>query len=366
MKRILITAGPVHAYLDDVKIISNIFRGGLMADFANQFSREYDVDIVYLCSEFTKMPKQKHNLKIEKHKGFYDYINKIKDISPDMYAVILGAAVANLIPWEPVKGKFPSHNYKEGQPIPILFKIAPRVINMIKNNDRPGFAPKTHLFGFKLLSNVDHEELINAAYRVLRDSKSTAIFANDKKDPSRICAVTKERGEHILDRCQLCHWIWEMINDEYYHTEQVRGNLPYKKEIDNFFKYLNVCRYDFTEVDNNLFGCYAYRSKTGGFLTTIRHKKDLSQFTHVVSVNHEKRIVYVSGMRATLNAPLLDVIFRNSEIESIIHYHHQIEGLPTLPYAPPGTVRDSIREIKQSFNVESHGCYLLNGGRCVA
>jgi phosphopantothenoylcysteine synthetase/decarboxylase len=30
--RILITGGPVHAYLDAVKIITNKFKGGLMAE----------------------------------------------------------------------------------------------------------------------------------------------------------------------------------------------------------------------------------------------------------------------------------------------------------------------------------------------
>ena len=33
-KKILVTGGPVHAYLDDVKIITNRFKGGLMARLA--------------------------------------------------------------------------------------------------------------------------------------------------------------------------------------------------------------------------------------------------------------------------------------------------------------------------------------------
>ncbi|TSC83278.1 MAG: hypothetical protein G01um101419_108 [Parcubacteria group bacterium Gr01-1014_19] len=34
MKRVLITGGPVHCYLDAVKIITNRFKGGLMAELA--------------------------------------------------------------------------------------------------------------------------------------------------------------------------------------------------------------------------------------------------------------------------------------------------------------------------------------------
>lgn len=354
MKRVLITAGPVHAHLDDVKIISNVFQGGLMADFADQFSKNYNVKIEYLCSNFAKMPKQNPNLRIIKHYGFYDYMNKIEDISSDMDAVILGAAVANLIPWEPIKGKFPSHDYKEGQPIPILFQIAPRIINMIKN--KPGFAPKTHLFGFKLLSDAKHKELIDAAYMVLRNSKATNIFANDKKNLSKLYAVTKERGEHPLDRSQLCKWVWDAITDEYYHTEYVT-DIPNKKEIDHFLQTLKVFSPNFTKVGDNIFGCFAFRSKSGGFITTPRHKSDLTGWAYVHSVDHKKRIVYVSGQKATLNAPLLDMIFKLNGNDIISHYHRQMPHISTLPYAPPGTARDSVA-IKGPFNVEGHGCYI--------
>jgi hypothetical protein len=34
--RILITGGPVHAYLDAVKIITNKFKGGLMAELGKE------------------------------------------------------------------------------------------------------------------------------------------------------------------------------------------------------------------------------------------------------------------------------------------------------------------------------------------
>jgi len=33
--------------------------------------------------------------------------------------------------------------------------------------------------------------------------------------------------------------------------------------------------------------------------------------------------------------------------------------LPTLSYAPPGTVRDTERPGNTSFNIKGHGCILL-------
>jgi hypothetical protein len=36
-----------------------------------------------------------------------------------------------------------------------------------------------------------------------------------------------------------------------------------------------------------------------------------------------------------------------------------MDGLPTLPWATPGTVRDSIRKANGSFNIDSHGAFLV-------
>src|ERR1035441_6034934 len=98
-------------------------------------------------------------------------MKQVVELAPKYDAVILGAAVANLIPVERFPGKFPSHNYKPGDIIPFSLKIAPRIIDEVK-----AVAPKTHLFGFKLLSGVPHDELISAAYGVLLESHATAVF----------------------------------------------------------------------------------------------------------------------------------------------------------------------------------------------
>ena len=38
MKKILITGGPVHGKLDDVKMITNRFKGGLIAKLADELA----------------------------------------------------------------------------------------------------------------------------------------------------------------------------------------------------------------------------------------------------------------------------------------------------------------------------------------
>lgn len=66
------------------------------------------------------------------------------------------------------------------------------------------------------------------------------------------------------------------------------------------------------------------------------------------------------GGKATLNAPLLDWVFKsNPEAATICHYHDYETGYPTLPWAPPGTVRDTQRDVKGSFNIDDHGCIIV-------
>lgn len=45
--KILVTGGPVHGYLDPVKIVTNRFRGGLMLALAEQLSEQHEV--TYVC-----------------------------------------------------------------------------------------------------------------------------------------------------------------------------------------------------------------------------------------------------------------------------------------------------------------------------
>lgn len=393
MKRILITSGPVHSHLDDVKIITNRFKGGLMASLANQMvgildpslqkndKDPFSYNVTYLSSKDTKKPDDRNptrcgpagskclNLHFVEHDGFDDYMQKVLELAPTMDGIILGAAVANLIPKNPIKGKFPSHNYKPGDVIPIEFTIAPRVINEIKK-----VAPHTHLFGFKLLSNVTKEELIHAAYTVVQESGATAVFANDATNLNQVYAVTKERAVHPLCRENIVFWLRPFLEDEYYRTVVYKGRLT-ALGLEDFARMEDLIqRYKdrFITVEGDyIFGTVAVRLSGNAFLTTGRGKKELDHFVIVHAVDHKQRLVIVDthGAKATLNAPLLSYIFENlPRVDAIVHYHQCDDRYPYMPYAPPGTVRDSIRsqvlfihDIKhpQSFNIENHGCFLL-------
>lgn len=357
MKKILVTGGPVHAHLDAVKVITNRFKGGLMCQLAEALT-DYDVDVTYLCapSVGAQIPETNGKITIVTHKGFEDYRDKVIGFAPTMDGVILGAAVANLIPVKPWEGKFPSHNYSPGDVIPIDFTIAPRVIDEVKEA-----APKTHLFGFKLLDHADHEELIRAAYAQVLEAKATAVFANDTAYLEQKYAVTKERGVHPLGQQDLAAWIWEMLNDVYYSSTFSAELSTPNEEVIRVKALIDQYHDKFRPNESGLiFGTVAVRYGMG-FVTTGRGKRELDSIAFVIEVDHDrKQVVVGSKNKASLNAPLLERIFvHNPFVDHIVHYHEQVEGLPTYPYAPPGTVRDSRRSTLTSFNIEAHGCMLL-------
>ncbi len=354
-KKVLITGGPVHCYLDAVKIITNRFKGGLIAELAdNLISFGAEVTYVHPHRLETKLPKSDKGLKLLPHQGIEDYQRLVLELAPQMDAVILGAAVANLIPAEPFTGKFPSHNYRPGDIIPINFTIAPRIIDRVR-----GVAPHTQLFGFKLLSGVSYEDLIGAAYEIVLNSAATAVFANDTGNLLKKYAVTRERAVHELSQGDLAEWIWDVINDLYYRTVLMPDQSLPAGAVNKIKKLLGKFADKFVAVeDGTMFGTIAVRYKSG-FVTTGRGKKELDDIVRVLRVSHKKREVISGPRKASLNAPLLARIFENPKVDHVVHYHKQEPSLPTFSYAPPGTVRDTNRPNHISYNIEAHGCILL-------
>lgn len=350
--KILITGGAIYGKLDDVKLITNRFNGGLMAWLADLLSEEFEV--TYVTSKGATLPKKAAY--VVSLDGIYEYQERVLKLALTMDAVILGGAVANLIPQTPFPGKFPSHNYKPGDVINIPFIIAPRIIDQVKK-----VAPKTCLIGFKLLSGVAHEELIEAAYGVLKDSGASIVIANDAKDLNQKFIVTKEKEAIPCHMAEVAEFIAKLVRSKYYKTVLT----PYREAVDYLlrnnvlFNQLKAQYQDKFEQHDN-FGTVAVRIHKDTFITTSRKKDTVG--VYIERIDHELRTVYCEGeSKATLNAPLLDNIFKaNPEVAYIVHYHEIVEDLPLKEYETPATAADSQRkDIGTSFCIKHHGCYLL-------
>jgi phosphopantothenate-cysteine ligase len=404
MAKILVTGGPVHAMLDSVKMVTNRFKGGRMKALAEELGKRGH-NVLYLTARhLVERPKVEggswDHMGWGGHEGFEDYRDMVLKVAPEMDMVILGAAVANLIPRPPwgTDQKFPSHDYQEGDVVNVPFEVAPRIINMVK-----AVAPKTTLVGFKLLQGVPRDELVRAAHLVASESRAAFIVANDANNLGEKLIVTRERSvipavdaiapdmeergmlEKMGDPLTLVDFLDEVARDEHYESvvfEGIRDSaLPLSndrilaiREAEMVYGMLIERHRSLLEdsgtVGDHVFGCVAVAVEGGGFVISPRGKKTLNEPpVYVERVDQKDRRIWVMGGKASLNAPFLDRLFRNNNVWAIVHTHASQNGeCPTVVYAPPGTVRDSQRALPVSvghtemvFEVEHHGTFWLLG-----
>jgi hypothetical protein len=370
--KVLITAGQVYGKLDDNKLVGNRIRGIWATHFAGHLAgRGHSVTLLIPDTQPTPhFPLAVHGLiDVVRQEGFLSYQLQCIAAAAKHDAAVMAAAVVNWIPQKPIKGKMPTKGHKVGDVIHIPFVLAPRVIEDMKVAN-----PKLTLIGCKMLIGSEEGGLIDAAYGVLLKSRCNAVIANDMaKGLRRKLIVNKDRSvqEFNDDFDGFYKALTDLIEDEHFHTERFELGSPVPGVLaaqDRFNKLVNQHRDRFKPVEGGrVFGSLALTIPSRGYLVSPREKGEAftaEDAAVVTNVNWDKRAVLVpeGWPKATLNAPLLIRYIESFRLAGALHFHDQVEGLPTLPYAQPGTVRDSDRTFniahEDGFNIEGHGCVL--------
>jgi len=209
------------------------------------------------------------------------------------------------------------------------------------------------------VSSID-DSIIEETYKNLLKNKWHFVILDVN---GVLNVLTKEKSLFEINNEQ--QFINEFEQDIYYKTIISNQNIIvnendlkiYKKYIQ---KYKDIMKRNIYG-NKYIFGSVAVKTENG-FITTIRGKENLNDYTIVNSADHTNHTLNVINKKATLNAPLLDYLFKNDKVKVIVHINHEFDDkLPYYDYAFPGTVRDSIRNNKTSFNIKYHGViYLFN------
>lgn len=201
------------------------------------------------------------------------------------------------------------------------------------------------------------EDQIDLLYSQLLEEKYSFMILCSKK---RKFILTKERT--IIEIDDLDEFLDQVKKDRYYKTIIMDSNRDVDEQDLNIYQfYVNLFKDKLLKRkyhDQYYFGCVAVKTNKG-IITTIRGKKNLAEYTIIKNVDHDQCIIYVNHKKATLNAPLLDYLFKNEKVKTIVHLHEFDPNLPYDDYAFPGTVRDSIRDNTKSFNITGHGVIYL-------
>ncbi len=190
--KILITAGGTSEPIDDVRKITNRSTGKLGLAIGERLLREYPDKIeklYYLHGETADCPGDPR-VEPVRIGGTVDLKERLTEIltKDSIDAVIHSMAVSDYMvdkvtTVEAIKTGVESAEITGNKisssidNLAIILKRTPKIISIIKE-----LSPRTKLVGFKLLSNVPHEELIAVAKGLMEKNRCDFVLANDLKE----------------------------------------------------------------------------------------------------------------------------------------------------------------------------------------
>lgn len=197
---IVITAGGLSEYIDNVRKITNSSTGKLGLVIANTFLSNDNIDLIYYVCPKSALKPNNEKVKIIEVNGANntkDAIEKIlKNNKIDIFIHSMAVSdytinyVTNMnylneslnnTNNKTIKDVFNNaKKYNEDKissnedNLILVLKPTPKIISIIKN-----ISPKTILVGFKLLDNVDEPKLIKVAKELRDKNKCDYVIAND-------------------------------------------------------------------------------------------------------------------------------------------------------------------------------------------
>jgi len=193
--KIIITAGGTSERIDDVRTITNSSTGRLGYAIGNAFVDKYgdELERIYYLHGTRAAYVEHEKVTPVMIGGVLDLQNELTRLLTEekIDAVVHAMAVSDYIVNEvttldKIRGVEDPENAADlsGNKISsdiddlvIHMKKSPKVINCIKK-----VSPETTLVGFKLLSGVPHEELIDVGYHLMQKNSCDFVLANDLQE----------------------------------------------------------------------------------------------------------------------------------------------------------------------------------------
>lgn len=186
--KIILTAGGTSERIDDVRSITNTSTGRLGHAIGEQFLRACgdEIETLYYLHGLRAAPVEDPRVTAIPIEGVRELEAEMKRLltEENIDAVVHAMAVSDYMVKEVTtleKIKAGDSSRLEGNKISsniddltIIMQRSPKVIRGVKK-----WSPHTVLVGFKLLSHVPHEELIEVGSALLRKNDCTFVLAND-------------------------------------------------------------------------------------------------------------------------------------------------------------------------------------------
>jgi phosphopantothenoylcysteine decarboxylase / phosphopantothenate---cysteine ligase len=170
-KNILVTAGGTIEYIDPIRVITNL-SSGKMGNILAEEAVRLGAKVTLVYGHGTYSPKFSPNLKIIRvntSKEMYNVV--ISELSLKRYDIaVLAAAVADFTPERKSIKKISTSTGK----VHLTLSPTRKIINKVKH-----ISKQTFLVGFKAEYDVSDTNIIEGAYKKLKECKGDLIVAND-------------------------------------------------------------------------------------------------------------------------------------------------------------------------------------------
>ena len=197
MKKIVITAGGTSERIDNVRKITNYSSGKTGKAIADEFLKDENTFIYYICTKDAARPTS-DRVKIIEVEGtmelktavemvlitdsidYFIHSMAVSDYMKD-YVTTMEKVKYSITHNDDVDEAFRNIEVIEGNKLSsyenslvIVLRPTPKIISLIKK-----ISPSTLLVGFKLLDGVSKEELINVATKLRNRNNCDLVVAND-------------------------------------------------------------------------------------------------------------------------------------------------------------------------------------------
>lgn len=172
--RVLVTAGGTREAIDDVRVITNLSTGRFGLAIAESFA-DLGCEVTILGSSKISDLQKRRELDPRLHfvpfDSYQDLQSRLEELSEEPYDLLLMAAAVS--DYSPVRqtGKMSSNP----ETATISMTKNPKILSSLAES----FGPRCSVVGFKLLSGVSHDELINVARKQLIGANLFMTVAND-------------------------------------------------------------------------------------------------------------------------------------------------------------------------------------------
>lgn len=369
---VLVTTGGTIEPIDRVRAVRNFSTGRFGYLIAQAFV-DSGYNVTVLCPR--DVPALSGYTILEADHNFFTTAQSLQDMilgreRPDI--IIHAAAVADYRPRHVVDGKISSS--REG--LTIELEPTPKILPRLRET----FGNPVFIVGFKLLSGVTRQELIDAAMKQNVNAHLNMTIGNDSVDlhdgMHPVILVTAEGGAINLVGSRedvsrkLVEFVKKRSRVSWYHTEQA-SDLPDvpEKEREKFSRLLR-----FAQNTNLLFDTSGNISmRYGEFIVVTPRQVDKSVTSvdeaAIALVDHTNRNVFFNGRtKSSIDTAVSDYLYRHfPNIKYLLHFHSQwgkssnITSFPQ-PCGSKEEVDEILKQIGADQNRKEFAIELLHHG----